>query len=592
MIKDRRGKYQSKTAVKGMYQLLFLLLAALFVWVLLPLVPPSEKQCENSVAQLEYSTYYEVSINGQPSFFLDDYENWTTSRFSTNETELPQNVKTVTGIWIRRMFTPLCHGRLIAVGTDPSQWESEENSRIAKTMQQRRLVLQQRVAMLQKRVDELQYYLRVHNVRDEGYNLIAEYEATSEAELTSVRQVLTLISDTSSLSKMRVRFIQQYVLLRNGNTTKKSRVPCHILEMDATARTCVVQTPRHLKPFDASAIYDNGTSREFRLLRDSLLHANTDTAKAVLTFRNGDYQGVVNRRWVPQGHGVLSTADGGIYNGMWQNGQQSGFGILLAADGSVRIGEWKENEYQGERPTYTAEHIYGIDISRYQHDIGKKHYSIDWNKVRITHLGSKSNKRIAGTVDYPVEFCYIKSTEGTTITNKYYANDYANARKRGIRCGAYHFFSTRTSGTQQAQFFIKNTFFRPGDLPPVLDVEPSAALIKEMGGTEVMLNRIRVWMKAVENHTGVKPILYVSQNFINKYLADAADIKENYQVWIARYGEYKPDVRLTIWQLAADGQVRGITGDVDINVFNGYRDQYEKFLERDTIRAKQTDDLR
>ena len=223
-------------------------------------------------------------------------------------------------------------------------------------------------------------------------------------------------------------------------------------------------------------------------------------------------------------------------------------------------------------------------ISRYQHDFGKKHYSIDWSKIRISHLGSKSNKRITGTVDYPVSFCYIKSTEGTTITNKYFVNDYKNARNHGIRCGAYHFFSTRTSGTQQANYFIQNTLFHPGDLPPVLDVEPSAALIKEMGGTEVLLNRIRVWMKAVENHLGVKPILYVSQNFINKYLADADDIKEEYQVWIARYGEYKPDVKLAIWQLSPDGHVNGIHGEVDINIFNGYRDRFDEFLERSCIR--------
>ena len=269
---------------------------------------------------------------------------------------------------------------------------------------------------------------------------------------------------------------------------------------------------------------------------------------------------------------------------MWHEGKRNGFGILLDANGMVRIGEWKDNVYQGERPIYTTEHVYGIDISRYQHDFGKKHYSIDWSKIRISHLGSKSNKRISGTVDYPVSFCYIKSTEGTTITNKYFVNDYKNARNHGIRCGAYHFFSTRTSGTQQANYFIQNTLFHPGDLPPVLDVEPSAALIKEMGGTEVLLNRIRVWMKAVENHLGVKPILYVSQNFINKYLADADDIKDEYQVWIARYGEYKPDVKLAIWQLSPDGHVNGIHGEVDINIFNGYRDRFDEFLERSCIR--------
>ena len=72
--------------------------------------------------------------------------------------------------------------------------------------------------------------------------------------------------------------------------------------------------------------------------------------------------------------------------------------------------------------------------------------------------------------------------------------------------------------------------------------------------------------------------------FINKYFSLAPDIKRDYDVWIARYGEYKPDVRLAFWQLSAEGRVHGITGDVDINVFNGYKSQFQTFLEQKTIK--------
>ena len=577
-------KYRSKTAVRILLSLLFLTLAALFVIVLLPLVPSSEEQLQGSIARLEYDTYYEVSIDGQPAFYMSDYDNWTTSRLSTDATEIPKNSKVVHGTWIRRTFTPLCRGRLLTEGTNPKQWEQTENAKIRETMEQQRPVIERRISVLQKRIEELQYFLRVHNVKDEGYNDIADYESTTKADLEQTQKVLTILSDTGQLDKMRVRFIQEYFLLTNDSIISRRRSACHILEMDAERKTCVVQTRKHRRTRGARAVYDNGQSETFRLTADSLLHQNTDTVNVFLAMNDSTYQGETNRQWLPEGHGVLKDIEGRTYDGMWHEGKRNGFGILLDADGMVRIGEWKDNIYQGERPIYTTQHIYGIDISRYQHDIGKKQYSIDWSKIRISHLGSKSNKRITGTVNYPVSFCYIKSTEGTTITNKYFVNDYNNARNHGIRCGAYHFFSTRTSGTQQANYFIKNTLFHPGDLPPVLDVEPSAALIKEMGGTEVLLNRIRVWMKAVENHLGVKPILYVSQNFINKYLADADDIKEEYQVWIARYGEYKPDVKLAIWQLSPDGHVNGIHGEVDINIFNGYRDRFDEFLERSCIR--------
>lgn len=189
-----------------------------------------------------------------------------------------------------------------------------------------------------------------------------------------------------------------------------------------------------------------------------------------------------------------------------------------------------------------------------------------------------SKKTVKGEVDYPVSFCYIKATEGTTIRNRYYAADYVQARKYGIHVGTYHFFSTKSSGAQQARWFLKNLKIGKGDFPPVLDIEPTEAAIRKMGGVDKLFHEVRVWLTTVEARTGKRPILYVSQSFVNKHLSQAADLKRNYQVWIARYGEYKPDVHMLFWQLSPDGRVRGITPKVDINVFNGYSDKFQQFV--------------
>ena len=126
--------------------------------------------------------------------------------------------------------------------------------------------------------------------------------------------------------------------------------------------------------------------------------------------------------------------------------------------------------------------------------------------------------------------------------------------------------------------------FREGDLPPVLDIEPTKAQIQYMGGPEVLFSHIRTWLRDVERRAKVKPILYVNQMFVNKYLSAQPDLKRDYRIWIARYSEYKPDLRLTYWQLCPDGRVAGIQGAVDINVFNGYQRQFEEYLAEETIR--------
>lgn len=298
----------------------------------------------------------------------------------------------------------------------------------------------------------------------------------------------------------------------------------------------------------------------------------------------GVYDGQLSLTGIPQGHGSYTATDGTYYEGHWADGMRSVFGFSVSPTKHIRAGEWRNDRFLGERVVYTSDRIYGIDISKYQHVIGRRRYGIDWNSLRIVHLGTISKKRVNGHVDFPISFIYIKSTEGGSLRNPFYANDYVQARCHGLRVGSYHFFSHRSSAAEQARFFLKHSHFSKGDFPPVLDVEPTKKQIEQMGGVGNMFARIQSWLNIVEARTGCRPILYVGQSFVNKYLSAAPYIKNNYMIWIARYGEYKPDVKLVYWQLCPDGRVRGIRGEVDINVFNGYAPQFSEFCLGKTIR--------
>ena len=291
----------------------------------------------------------------------------------------------------------------------------------------------------------------------------------------------------------------------------------------------------------------------------------------------GTYQGQFSQQLKADGHGTFRDTSGTYYEGQWLRDERDGFGFS-SQNRYFRVGEWQHDRYKGERLNYTSDRIYGIDISKHQHEKGRRRYAIDWSRLRITHLGTLSKKNVTGTVDYPVSFVFIKCTEGTTVRNAYYLKDYRAARAHGYPVGSYHFFSHHTTGAAQAKAFLKQSTYQKGDLPPVLDLEPLPSQVHKMGGAVAMWRRVRNWLQIVEHHTGMRPILYISQTFVNRYLDAAPDIKSNYPVWIARYGEYKPDVKLWIWQLAPDGRVAGIHGTVDINVFNGYDNEFTQWL--------------
>lgn len=405
-------------------------------------------------------------------------------------------------------------------------------------------------------LEELRYYFRNHRVTDEGYNLIAQYYSLLSRQASAARK-----SDGNNAT---------------GKTGRKILSTTYVPAKDRLLPAVVMNGGywksglfRMGKPQGRVILHD----QQGRIVR-AVVDADT-IVTAVRTDSLGTYRGQMDRLLRASGQGIHDAPDGTHYEGMWQEDRRHGFGFESSPHHQVRAGIWKKGRFLGERMRYTSDRIYGIDISRHQHEKGRKRYNINWNSLRITSLGSKHN---AEGRDFPVSFVYIKSTEGTTVRNRYFLKDYAAARAQGIKTGAYHFFSLKSPALAQAKYFVNHTLFRPGDFPPVLDVEPTEAQIRKIGGTEELLKRIRIFMEYVERRTGMRPILYINQMFVNRHLANAPDIKQRYDVWIARYGEYKPDVKLVYWQLSPNGRVNGITGPVDINVFNGYQGQWDEFV--------------
>lgn len=299
----------------------------------------------------------------------------------------------------------------------------------------------------------------------------------------------------------------------------------------------------------------------------------------------GIYTGSFDTQLRRTGNGCYITPDGSYYSGQWFEGLRHGWGFAVEPQQVVKCGTWRNGRFQGEQILYNPERVYGIDISKYQHGSPHKPRGIQWKDLRITHLGTISKKRIQNDkADYPVSFVYIKASQGTRITNRFYLSDIRQARKYGYDCGAYHFFSTQP-GTAQACHFLRTARPQKGDLPPMLDVELSDKQIEQMGGAEAMFREIIIWMREVEERVHTHPILYVSQSFVNDYLPQAPrELQENYPVWVARYGAYKPYVHLLYWQLSPDGQVKGIQGRVDLNIYNGTKEQFRQYVRQECVR--------
>lgn len=192
---------------------------------------------------------------------------------------------------------------------------------------------------------------------------------------------------------------------------------------------------------------------------------------------------------------------------------------------------------------YSKSHYDGIDVS---HHNG----TIRWGEVA-------KEKRI--------QFVYIKATEGRSRKDHAYKRNIRRARAQGLRCGAYHFMSSRSSAKDQFANFASVVDKQEMDLIPVIDIEPSGC--KGWSRSEIREN-LREFIRLCKEHYGVSPIIYTSEHFYNMNLAPDFN---RYYLFIASYSPYRPMVlgkgSHDIWQYSERGSVRGIDSYVDLDRF-------------------------
>lgn len=196
--------------------------------------------------------------------------------------------------------------------------------------------------------------------------------------------------------------------------------------------------------------------------------------------------------------------------------------------------------------------VYGIDISHHQGDI-------NWGKLKKGTQGEP-----------PITFVYIKATEGSSHSDTRFEKNWTAAKKHGFIRGAYHYFSTRSSGEKQAKMFISKVKLEPGDLPPVVDVED------EPRDAAAYRQELMTFISIIEQHYGVKPVIYTYKKFHERHINN--EHFNSYPLWIARYNTEGPGIEneWIMWQCTEKGRLPGIKEKVDINVLNGTMEELEK----------------
>lgn len=186
----------------------------------------------------------------------------------------------------------------------------------------------------------------------------------------------------------------------------------------------------------------------------------------------------------------------------------------------------------------------GVDVSQWQG-------AVDWAAVKA-----------AGK-----QFAIVRVTDGTVLDSRF-ASNWANTRAAGLVRGAYHFFRPAQDATQQAASVVSNVgALGRGDLPIVIDLE-----VTEGQSADVIRAALRTFIDAVAEGTGKQPIIMTAPSYWGS-LGAGSELGSQ-PLWIMHWGVTCPNVPApwstwTFWMHSATGTVDGISGDADLDVFNG-----------------------
>jgi hypothetical protein len=205
-----------------------------------------------SAVIVQCRSWYQLNANGQPQLYLSELQQGDTPfRMVSLHRDSAWQYAYAEGCWMNRFaWLPSCHGRLVTVRTDTATL-CRMGPHIL--LQQERRMLKNRLKDLLSEESELKYYLRVHSVRDNGYQAIASLAVRTDSAIADVRRTMKVIGSINPRAHLVLTRMHAYTVFYHNANGRLKRVYCLPVNRHADKQLLLLQTVSHLKPLGVLA---------------------------------------------------------------------------------------------------------------------------------------------------------------------------------------------------------------------------------------------------------------------------------------------------------------------------------------------------
>lgn len=201
-----------------------------------------------------------------------------------------------------------------------------------------------------------------------------------------------------------------------------------------------------------------------------------------------------------------------------------------------------------------------------------------WEKVEEFSIRGIDLSHWNRPIDYAlisenIDFVFLKITEGTTFRDRLFELHYQQFSETNLAIGAYHFFNFGVNGLEQACHFANSISGRSLQLPLVVDVEQTGNPVVP---NYLVIDELNAFNNKMIELTGHKPMIYTNGDGFNRF------IKNNFEdqlIWLAGNNIDRVNtINPTFWQFNQQGKILGSKGDIDLNVFRGKIEDWQKLI--------------
>lgn len=231
------------------------IIAALAIWTIYRIWPDDNKSSLASVVRIDCKRHYILSdSNGHNLFFafinadsLMEGLTWDKNNIINNKTESQ-------GFWVNQnWFYPSCAGKIISSVSDTTDIIMKGITPLSFVEKEIEHLKNENRNITQKQ-SELKYYLRVHGVQDEGYDMVAKYATKIHTYKDSINKEIAVLEKIQKAKKIDIYIKDKYIVNFKNERKQNVQQVCYLIKKSADNKIQLLNISSNIMPDGVNAV--------------------------------------------------------------------------------------------------------------------------------------------------------------------------------------------------------------------------------------------------------------------------------------------------------------------------------------------------